>query len=162
MNITRQTIIVATAAISKMDNSTREQLLYDILNMRPTAVINAMKADGINFGDVTTNAKPGQLFKVAITNLNGENRKINTIKTFREVTGHGLADAKNWCEGHTVGYSADNMLPSGVFGHHLSADMAKELHMKVVRSLSDLRFKVEILTDGHFVKPLPHDWTSGH
>jgi ribosomal protein L7/L12 len=158
MNITRQTIIVATAAISKMNSEDRENLLYDILNMRPTAVINAMKADGINFGDPTINAKPGQLFKVAITDLNGENRKINVIKTFREMTGNGLADSKAWSEGSAVGYSDDNMLPSGVFGHRLSADMAKDLHTKVMRSIGDLKCKVEIVHDSTYVKPLPNHW----
>ena len=156
MNITRQTIITATAAISKMSNDTRENLLYDILNTRPTAVINAMKVNGICFGDATTNAKPGQHFKVAITNINGENRKINAIKTFREVCGFGLADAKNWSEGVTVGYGENYMLPSGVFGHHLSADVAKDLIKKVKSCMSDLKWTVEIVPDNAYVKPLPN------
>lgn len=158
MNITRQTIITATAAISKMTDNTREQILYEILNDRPTAAINAMKAYGIKFEEETTKADPEQLYKVAITSLEGENRKICVIKCVREILGYGLSDAKAWCEG---GKMAPDQLPSGIFGQHLTYNAARNLFDRVKKSFSNsgnLFPRVEILTDGYFVKPLPSIW----
>ena len=151
MNVSRNAIIIATEKIVDMDSDEKRKLLLTILGTNPTIVLRAMKVD-------TKAASPSQLYKVAITSLNGENRKINVIKCAREIMGYGLADAKAWSEG---GQMAPDMNPPGVFGQHLTLDAAKRLLERVRATFANsgnLLPKVEILTDGYFVRPLPYKW----
>lgn len=150
MNVSdRNAIIIATEKIVDMDSADRRKLLLTILGTSPTTVLRALKVEAI---------KPGQFYKVAITSLNGELRKINVIKCAREIMGYGLADAKAWSEG---GQMAPDQNPPGVFGQHLTFDAAKQLLEKVKTAFANsgnLLPKVEILTDGYFVRPLPYKW----
>jgi ribosomal protein L7/L12 len=152
MPVTNNAIIIATEKIVDMGSDEKRKLLLTLLGTNPATVLRAMGVD-------TKAASPNQLYKVAITDLNGENRKINVIRCVREITGYGLADSKAWSEGQNMGEG----FPSGVFGHHMTLDAAKQLLEKVratFRNSGNLLPKVEILTDGYFVKPLPNTWSN--
>ena len=94
-----------------LDSDGRRKLLLTLLATNPTMVLRALEV-GV----------PVKLWKVAITDRNNSQNKINVIKTFREVTGNGLADSKAWAEGQTI---TDR--PSGVFAHSLNREAADEL-----------------------------------
>lgn len=94
MSLATRMIITATAAIVKMTADDRETLLLSILESNPTAVIKAMKDNGVSFGD---EAKANWS---VVVDSHGTN-KIHLIKMFREETGAGLADSKYWSEGTT-------------------------------------------------------------
>jgi ribosomal protein L7/L12 len=92
MSLATRSLITACAAIVKMTADARETLLLTILESNPSAVITAMKANGVTFGD---EAKPAWNVVVSVRGGN----KIGLIKMFREETGAGLAEAKEWSEG---------------------------------------------------------------
>jgi hypothetical protein len=64
------------------------------------------------------------LRKVVVT-FRGKS-KINLIKLFREATGAGLCEAKDWAEGGSF-----DGLPCGVLGHHLEYESAMKFFVKL-------------------------------
>jgi ribosomal protein L7/L12 len=146
MSLATKNLITATAAIVKMDADARETLLLTILESNPTAVITAMKGNGITFGE---DAKPN--WHVVVEDKG--TGKIQLIKMFREETGAGLADAKNWSEGQTYTDGRGNH-PAGVIHMGLTRDVAESkaqaimdrrtvgtnFRVKVVNSLANYRY----------------------
>jgi large subunit ribosomal protein L7/L12 len=153
MSLATRNLITATAAIVKMDADARETLLLTILESNPSAVITAMKANGVRFGD-----EDKTTYKVVLDGFTAN--KIGLIKAFREIQGAGLADAKYWTEGETI-----NNCPSGVFKVGMSHDEAKNLatkinhaganphmHYDVMLSATGIKAKVMKDTDLYFYK----------
>jgi len=126
-----------------MNSDSIEALALKLLETNPTIVLRALEI-----------GTPPMLWKVAIVDRNNSPNKINVIKTFREVTGHGLADSKAWSEGQTVGG-----FPSGVFGHGLNHEAANELWKSVTKSLGNLGIKVEVVSNETIIPALPYTWS---
>jgi len=133
--VNRTNIIIATEKVIDLDSDGRRKLLLTLLATNPTMVLRALEV-GV----------PAKLWKVAITDRNNSQNKINVIKTFREVTGNGLADSKAWAEGQTI---TDR--PSGVFAHSLNREAADELLKHVTQSLGCAGVKVEVIPNGNTV-----------
>jgi ribosomal protein L7/L12 len=142
--VNRKNIITAALKISKMNSDSIEALALKLLETNPTIVLRALEI-GV----------PEVLWKVAIVDRNNCREKINVIKTFREVTGYRLADAKAWSEGHTVGD-----FPSGVFGLGLNREAADELWKRVTMSLGNLGIKVEVVSNETIIPALPYTWSN--
>jgi ribosomal protein L7/L12 len=146
MSLATKNLITAAAAICKMDNDARETLLLTILESNPTAVITAMKGNGITFGE---DAKPN--WHVVVEDKG--TGKIQLIKMFREEVGAGLADAKYWSEGTTYKDGSWDR-PAGVIHVNLTRDQAESkaqaimdhrsvgtnFRVKVVNSLANYRY----------------------
>jgi ribosomal protein L7/L12 len=120
-NITK-TIIAATVQIIDMDKDQLQTHLLEILSSNPSIVLQAL-------GVKSPAKSPAHIiFKVVVDQV-GANCKIPLIKMFRQVSGCGLADAKDWVEG------AERMgFQSGVLGQNMSryeADyLANDLNRK--------------------------------
>jgi ribosomal protein L7/L12 len=143
VTVNRKNIIAAALKISKMNSESIEALALKLLDTNPTIVLRALEI-GV----------PEVLWKVAIVDRNNCQNKINVIKAFREITGHGLADSKAWSEGQTVGG-----FPSGVFGHGLNREAANELWKRVTMHLSNLGIKVEVVSNETVIPALPYTWS---
>lgn len=143
MLVTRKNIIAATLKIHDMSPHEAFEKLLGLLDSHPTIILRAL--------EIGVPAAPPKLYKVVLIN-HGIN-KINVIKTFREIVGAGLADAKNWSEGQTV-YDR----PSGVFGEKLTKEDADRLLARVNQSLTPAGVKAEIVPQETTVKPLPYTW----
>ena len=147
MLVTRKNIIIATEKVIDLDESEKRKLLLTLLETNPTCVLRAL--------DIGGDPKPIPLYKVVLFNR-GPN-KINVIKTFREIFGAGLADAKDWAEGKTV-YA----LPSGVFGEKLNKVDADILLKRVNLSLMPGGVKAEIVPQETTVAPFPVTWNTNY
>lgn len=132
MSLATQNLIIATVAIVKMNADDRETLLLAILENNPTAVIAAMKLNGINFGE---DSKPN--WHVVIEDRGSD--KIYLIKMIRTETGMGLADAKLWSEG-----SDQNGRPAGVIHTNLTKKEAEDKAKRIMdlRNLANYTVKV--------------------
>ena len=145
MIVNRKNIIIATEKVIDLDSDARRKLILTLLETNPTIVLRAL--------DIGTAPK---LWKVAITDRNNCQNKINVIKAFRQISGNGLADSKAWSEGQTV-----SGLPSGVFGHGLNREEANELWKRVTNELgSAISVKVEVISNDIPVTPLPYTWST--
>ena len=133
MSTATRNLIVACAAIVKMTADDRETLLLSILESNPTATINAMKLNGVTFGD------EGKPKWNVVVNQRGGN-KINLIKAFREACGAGLADAKEWSEGKTY-----QGLEAGVFHKDLTKAEAEVKAQKIVTCNPNGGFTVKVI-----------------
>lgn len=146
MIVNRKNIIAAALKVNQMDRDTLLAAILKLLETNPTIVLRTLEV-GV----------APKLYKVVVADLNGENRKINAIKCFREISGLGLADSKAWSEGQTVTDHSGTYFPSGVFAMNLSHESAKEIMQKVVNN--GLSWKVAIVDNDAIVPPLPHTWT---
>lgn len=138
MSLITRKLITATAAIVKMRGDERETLLLTILESNPSAVITAMKANGVTFGD---EAKPAWN---VVVNQRGTN-KIHLIKMFREETGAGLADAKYWSEG--TAYACGNLktLEGGIIHKDLTKPEADRKALEIITSNPNGGFTVKVV-----------------
>jgi ribosomal protein L7/L12 len=138
MSLATKNLITACAAICKMDHDARETLLLTILESNPTAVITAMKASGITFGE---DAKPNWCVVVEDKGTG----KIQLIKMFREETGSGLADAKYWSEGTTYTDGSCSR-PAGVIHTGLTRDVAESKAQAIMdRRTVGTNFRVKVI-----------------
>jgi ribosomal protein L7/L12 len=143
MLVTRTNVIAATEKIIELHDSEKRKLLMSILASSPTIMLRAL-----DIGPAR------QLFKVVLIKY-GMN-KINVIKSFREVCGVGLADAKDWAEGKTV-----HDKPSGVFGEKLPREDAEKL-LKWVNTSLNGSATAEIVPQETTVRPLPYAWNQSY
>ena len=133
MSTANRMLITATAAIVKMSAEDRETVLLLILERNPTATLTALKANGVTFGD---ESKPAWNVVVSVRGGN----KIGLIKAFREASGAGLADAKEWSEGKTVlGREA------GVFHKDLTKPEADRKALEITTSNPNGGFTVKVV-----------------
>lgn len=109
MSKTTKTLITTAVAISQMDRDQMQTALLNILASNPSIIFNVLNI-----------APAHSTFKVVLAS--NTTNKIGLIKTFREVTGAGLADAKNWSEGNTF-----HGLPSGTFKQGMTREEADRL-----------------------------------
>jgi ribosomal protein L7/L12 len=138
MSTATKNLITAAAAIVKMDNDARETLLLTILESNPTAVMAAMKLNGITFGE---DAKPN--WHVVVEDKG--TGKIHLIKMFREETGAGLADAKMWSEGITYKDGSWDR-PAGVIHVNLTRDVAESKAQAIMdRRTHDTNYRVKVV-----------------
>lgn len=139
---TVKNIITASAAIVKMSADERETVLLMVLEKNPSAVITAMANNGVTFGD---KVKTHETYNVVVQYAPSD-RKIHLIKFFREMTGAGLAEAKDWTESKSF-----NDLPSGVLFKGLTKKEADNKLMEINKnpSASGIKFGM-ILGDAYY------------
>jgi ribosomal protein L7/L12 len=149
-------IIDATTRINNMDVEDARSILLKLLASKPSVILGSLATE-----------VACSTFKVVVTALNGEDRRINCIKVFREVSGFGLADSKAWTEGHTLKvYGTNEDLPSGTFRTGMTPSAALELCERVKQaSLASggLKWTVAVVPDTRIVKPFTYktDYTHG-
>lgn len=119
MSLATKTLIAATVKITQMGSDQMQTALLEILASNPSIIYNVL---GIN--------APATTYKVVLDAQT--NNKIGLIKTFREVNGAGLADAKNWTEGNTY-----HGLPSGTFKMGMTRDDADLLAAALNRNATE-------------------------
>jgi ribosomal protein L7/L12 len=145
---TRKNIIAATLNINNMSTDKIKELALKLLEANPTIVLKSLEI-GV----------APKLYKVVVTDLNGETRKINVIKCFRELFGFGLGDSKAWAEGNSIkNYNDGTLVPSGVFAMNLSRSRAEEIMYKIVGY--GLSWRINVVDNDTIVPPLPYNWTN--